>query len=133
MTSLQLHADVLAPPAVVYKTWLDPIQQGAITESIAAIDPRLEGEVRLWGGAVTGRILSLDPPKEIVQTWRTVDFPKLGPSSKLRLQFRAHKNGTRLVVSHEDIPPLMLDQFRFAWEEFYFPRLQIHFIRSLRN
>jgi activator of HSP90 ATPase len=118
---------------MVYQTWLDPLKQGAITESMATVDPRPDGRITLWGGVVTGKIISMDPPKEIVQTWRTVEFPKLGASSKLRLQFLSHKKGTRIVVSHEDIPPLMLEQFRYAWEEFYFPRLQVHFIRQLQN
>ena len=44
MSDLDLECDLLSPPQVVYKGWLDSWIHGAITEALAAIDPKVEGD-----------------------------------------------------------------------------------------
>lgn len=127
MSDLQLHVDLFAEPIIVYDTWLHSTQHGTITEAIASIDPRPDGKYQLWGGVVTGHFISLNRPHSIIQSWRTSEFPSYQQSSILSLHFKEYKTGTRLVITHEEIPQQMLQQFRYGWEEFYFPRLQLYF------
>ena len=61
-------------------------------------------------------------------TWRTAEFAMNMESSVVSLLFKEHKQGTRLVVQHEKIPELFKEQFRFGWEDYYFPRLKRFFI-----
>ena len=131
MRDLQLHIDLDTEPLFVYSLWIDPPQQGLITEAFAKINPRPNGSYELWGGVVRGKFILLDPPKKIIQTWRTSEFAPQQASSRLTLDFKAHKHGTRLLVTHENIPDVFLSQFEYAWKEFYFPRLKLHFQKRL--
>ena len=128
MADIQVYVDLLSPPTVVYRGWLDSYIHGAISEAMAAIDPVVHGEYRLWSGTVQGRFLKLEPNKKIVKTWRTAEFSLDMESSVVTLLFQEHKKGTRLVVQHENIPVLFLEQFRFGWEDYYFPRLKRFFV-----
>lgn len=128
MSDLELECDLLSPPAVIYKGWLDSWIHGAITEALAAINPQVEGEYRLWSGSVYGRFLSLVPNQTIKMTWRTVEFPSSMNDTIATITLKPKNTGTRFHVYHEQIPDVFLEQFRFAWQEYYFPRLQNFFI-----
>ena len=128
MSDLDLECDLLSPPAVVYKGWLDSWIHGAITEALAAINPQVEGEYRLWSGSVHGRFLDLVPNKTIQMTWRTVEFPLSMGDTIATITLTPQKMGTRFHVYHTNIPDIFLEQFRFAWQDYYFPRLQHFFI-----
>ena len=51
MSDLDLECDLLSPPKVVYSSWMDSWIHGAITEALAAINPVVEGDYRLWSGS----------------------------------------------------------------------------------
>jgi len=127
MHDLQLHCDLTAPREVVFDTWLNQFEQGNITEAIAFITPRVEGGFRLWGGAVTGQFMAIERPHTLVMTWRTVEFEEWMSDTKLTITFQETRKGSRFIVTHELIPLPMMRQFRFAWEDFYFPRLKVYF------
>ena len=128
MSHLDLECNLLSPPAIVYKGWLDSWIHGAITEAMAAIDARVEGEYRLWSGSVQGKFIELIPNQTIKMTWRTVEFPIHQRDSLVTITLKSHKQGTRFHVFHEEIPTVLEEQFLFAWREYYFPRLQNFFI-----
>ena len=136
MRDLQLHVELAGPPILVYAMWLDQAQHGMITEAFAKINGVIGGQYELWNGVVRGKFLQLEKPKKIVQTWRTVEFDdvpsttKTTPSSLLTLNLQKRKFGTRLVVTHERIPAILVEQFEFAWKEFYFPRMRYYFGQS---
>ena len=128
MSDLDLECILLSPPQLVYNGWLDSWIHGAITEALAAIDPRVEGDFRLWSGSVRGKFVNLIPNQQCQMTWRTVEFPLEMADTLVTLSFKNHKKGTLFHVYHTAIPDLFLEQFRFAWEDYYFPRMQRFFI-----
>ena len=128
MSDIDLECELLSPPEVIYKGFMDSWIHGAITEALAAIDPRVEGEFRLWSGSVRGKFLDLIPNKKIKMTWRTVEFPLTTPDSLVTISLKPYKHGTRFHVYHEEIPIPFFEQFRFAWEDYYFPRMRNFFI-----
>ena len=130
MTSLQLHCDVRSPKEPVFNAWLNQFQQGAITQALAFITPEINGKIELWNGAVIGRFLQIEKYKRLVLTWRTVEFDEQQPDTHLILRFQDTPKGSRFIVQHENIPLDMLNQFRFAWEQVYFPNLKTYFSQS---
>jgi len=128
MSDLDLECILLSPPKAVYQGWLDSWIHGAITEALAAIEPKVEGNFRLWSGSVQGKILDLIPNQKCTMSWRTVEFPLNLPDTVVTISFHSHKNGTRFHIYHTDIPEVFIEQFRFAWEDYYFPRLQRFFV-----
>ena len=127
MASLHLYCNLNTTKEQVFNAWLNQFQQGAITQALAFIVPEVNGRVELWNGAVIGRFLQIDKYKRIVLTWRTVEFDEQAPDTHLILSFQDTRHGSRFIVQHENIPLDMLNQFRFAWEQVYFPNLRAYF------
>ena len=117
------HFDVTATPNQLYTMWITPAYHGAVTESLVSIIPKENGDIRLWDGAVTGNFIELVENQRIVQTWRTIDFSHLEEPSILLLEFQKHLEICRVRIEHSEIPFLLYQQFEYAWEEFYIPRI----------
>ena len=126
------HFDVTATPNQVYTMWTSPVYHGAVTESLVSIVPKKNGDIRLWNGVVTGNFIELVEDQRIVQTWRTIDFSHLEASSILLLEFQKQLQSCRIRIEHSEIPFLLYEQFEYAWEEFYIPRI-IDFFLPERN
>ena len=45
-----------------------------MTGSPAIVDPEIGGAFEAWDGYISGRTLSLEPGRRIVQSWRTSEF-----------------------------------------------------------
>lgn len=131
MAEIQAQVLLSAPPEVVFDGWLTPSVHGHYAEAFVKMDPKPEGFFELWGGAVTGQFLDLQRPTEINMTWRTVDFLPSMKSTRVRLQFLRRSDTTRLLITHSAIPEPMVNQFRFAWEEYYCPKMQRFYLQFL--
>jgi len=129
MNDVQFYCDVYVDREVVFAAWTDSWKQGEITKALANITPIIEGRFELWNGAVKGQFLDIQKPKRLQMTWRTVDFEVWMPSTKVTVEFQSRPNGCRVLVTHEQIPTPMLEQFRFAWEQVYLPQMQLYFSR----
>lgn len=121
--TIELGTDLFVPAALVYDTWLDTARHSRLAQAPALIDPRVGGQVSLWGGSVTGELVYLERPRVIAQTWRTVDFTPEMDDSRLELSFEDRVNGCHVRVVHGHIPAAMVSMFRSAWTQYYFPRM----------
>ncbi|MBM75344.1 MAG: hypothetical protein CMK59_08075 [Proteobacteria bacterium] len=130
MSRYQNNIVLTASPKQVYYVWLTPAYHGALTEGLASIEPQVNGHVRLWSGAVQGVIKELIPNKRIVQTWKTADWEPFEDPSFLILEIKEHTVGCSLSIDHDNIPERLYEQFEFAWNSFYFPRLRQFFLQS---
>ena len=133
MADIQFYCDLLVDKELVFRSWLNGWTQGEITKALATINPVVQGKFELWNGAVTGHFLEINTNKRIRLTWRTIDFEEWMPSTNLTLDFKSQSNGSRFVVTHENIPEPMLEQFRFAWEDVYLPQMQLYFVQIKHN
>jgi activator of HSP90 ATPase len=127
--SQELHMDTLisATPERVYAAWLDSAAHGAMTGSPAEIDPRTGGNFSAWDGYIRGATLEFDPPRRILQAWRTTEFAEDDPDSLLEVLFAAEGSSTRLILHHTHIPAGQEEGYRQGWEEFYFQPMQEYF------
>lgn len=131
MAELQSQVLLSAPQRIVFEGWLTPAIHGHYAEAFVKMDPRPEGRFELWGGAVRGQFLDIQRHREIKMTWRTVDFLPSMLDSQVSLQFQPQPKGTRVLVTHTHIPEPMLGQFRFAWDEYYLPKMQQFYLKYL--
>ena len=53
--------DVTATAEQVYTMWTTPAYHGAVTEALASIVAKKDGDIRLWSGAVSGHFIELIP------------------------------------------------------------------------
>ncbi len=123
----KLTAELPTTPEKVFKAWLSSDGHSAMTGSPAKVEPRVGGKFSAWDGYITGSTLELEPYARIVQAWRTGEFKESDPDSRLEISLEASKKGTRLTLSHSDIPAGQADSYRAGWEEWYFTPMQEYF------
>ncbi|MGB8183295.1 MAG: SRPBCC domain-containing protein, partial [Stellaceae bacterium] len=92
---------VPAPPHAVYDAWLDSSAHAAMTGGHpATCSGRVGGTFTVWDGYITGKNLTLDPGKRIVQSWRTTKFTAADPDSEIEVLFEPVASGTLVTVNH---------------------------------
>lgn len=123
----KLSAVIPAAPAEIYKAWLNTKGHTAMTGSTAKVDGRIGGKFTAWDGYIFGSTLELIPDQFIVQAWRTSEFPDEAPDSLVEISFKETKGGTKLTLTHSQIPEGQADSYRQGWEDFYFTPMQAYF------
>ena len=118
---------ISATPAQIYEAWLSSAGHSAMTGSPAKVESNLGGEFSAWEGYIFGRTLELIPNRQIVQAWRTTEFPDNAPDSHLEVLLDEVAEGTRVTLTHRDMPEDQVDSYRQGWEDFYFKPMKEHF------
>lgn len=123
-TTLTIHVWLPVRPELFYMIWMKSQLHSEFTGSQAVIDEQVGGIFTAWNGYITGKNLALEPGKRILQSWRTTDFPEDAPDSELELQLEAYTGGTVLILTHRNLPPDQVEDYRLGWEEHYLQPLK---------
>lgn len=116
-----------ATPEQVFRAWLSTDEHSAMTGSKARVEPRVGGSFMAWDGYITGRTAALKPYTRIVQDWRTTEFPDGAPDSQIEIMLEPVEGGTRLTLTHRNVPEDQLESYRAGWDESYFEPMQRYF------
>jgi activator of HSP90 ATPase len=114
-------------PSAIYKAWLSSKGHSAMTGSAAKVDGRVGGKFTAWDGYIFGSTLELTPDRRIVQAWRTSEFPEGTPDSRVEILLEETRGGTKLTLTHSDMPDDQIDSYRQGWEDFYFKPMREYF------
>jgi uncharacterized protein YndB with AHSA1/START domain len=114
----------------LYEAWLDSKEHSAFTAEAADIEPVVGGTHSAFSGYATGQLLTLEPHRRIIQTWRTTEFPAGAPDSRLELTFEDTLGGTLITLLHTGIPSGQSDQCRDGWLKYYFAPMKSYFDRE---
>ena len=125
----KLSAVIPAQPADIYKAWLSTKGHTAMTGSPAKVNGKISGKFTAWDGYIFGTTLELIPDQFIVQAWRTSEFPDEAPDSLVEISLKEAKGGTKVTLTHSQIPEGQSDSYRQGWEDFYFKPMLAHFGR----
>ena len=107
-----------ASPHAVYELLMDSDSHAAFSGDSASISREAGGEISAYGGYITGRNLKLIPDREIVQSWRAVDWPE-GYFSTVTFVLLPIPEGTRLNFTHADLPDGTEEEFEQGWIDNY--------------
>lgn len=127
MESFVISEFFKAKPDKIYNAWLDSNSHAQIIGSTAKINPRLSGRFEIWDGYITGNNIELIPGKKIVQNWRTTEFEEHCSDSVLEILFEEIPEGTKLTLSHSNIPPELAEDLKQGWFEYYFKPMKVFF------
>ena len=116
-----------ATPAEIYKAWLSTKGHTAMTGSAAKVDGKIGGKFTAWDGYIFGSTLALEPDQRIAQAWRTSEFPDEAPDSLVEITLKETKSGTKITLTHSQIPAGQEDSYRQGWEDFYFKPMKTYF------
>jgi activator of HSP90 ATPase len=121
---------VPASPQEIYDAWLSNDGHAAITGGQPAQISAQEGAAfTVWNGYITGRNLRLEPPRRIVQTWRTTKFTPADPDSQIDVLLEPVPDGTRVTVRHSNVPDGHTSYRDGGWQRSYFDTMKAHFQR----
>ena len=127
MEKLKLVTELPATPDQVFTAWMSSEGHAAMTGSSAAVENQIGGEYSAWDGYISGSTLELEPPKRIVQSWRTTEFPEASPDSRLEVLLEATGSGCRITLVHTDIPAGQGEMYAEGWQDYYFTPMQAYF------
>lgn len=113
-----------APPAVVYRALTDSKRHAAFTGSKAKIPKRAGGSMSAYGGYISGTVLGLWPGMGLLQTWRTTEWPKGAPDSRLEIRLAPAGKGTRLTMIHSEVPASRAASLTSGWKAYYWAPLR---------
>jgi uncharacterized protein YndB with AHSA1/START domain len=119
-----------ASPEKVFRAWLSSEGHTAMTGSPARIEPRVGGAFTAWDGYISGRTAALKPYTRIVQDWRTTEFPDDSADSQLEIMLEPIEGGTKLTLTHSNIPEGQADSYKDGWDESYFTPMKEYFARG---
>jgi len=109
-----------------YHAWLNSESHAAMTGGEAKCSATVGDSFTAWDGYIFGTNRRLKPPKKIVQSWRTTEFPDDAPDSDLELLFENHPDGCELTLTHTNIPDGQPD-YEQGWWDHYFTPMKAYF------
>ncbi|HUI29978.1 MAG TPA: SRPBCC family protein [Candidatus Acidoferrales bacterium] len=125
--SFKISTTLPATAKRIYSAWLSGKEHAAFTGERARVDPKVGGRFTAFGDYIKGTNLELQPNKKIVQAWRTTEFPADGEDSRLEVTLERVDGGTKLTLTHSNIPDGQADSYKDGWKKFYFKPMKEYF------
>jgi uncharacterized protein YndB with AHSA1/START domain len=122
----EVSAVIPALPEIVYAAWLNSKKHSRMTGSTAQVSNQVGEAFEAWDGYIQGKNLELDPPKRILQSWRTSEFEDLDEDSLLEILFAAVGASTRVTIHHSNLPAHGM-QYQQGWIDSYFDPMIAYF------
>ncbi len=131
--TFRLTDDIPASPEAIYAAWLDSRGHTDMTGGKAEVSPTEGGAFTAWDGYIVGRTVELVPDERIVQSWRTTRFRDDQPDSRITVALSPIAGGTRLTLTHENVPEDHTGYEQGGWQEHYFEPMKKYFAARDRN
>jgi activator of HSP90 ATPase len=125
-------SDVIpASPQEIYDAWLSSDGHEKMTGGKPAqMSAEQGGAFTAWNGYIIGRNLKLEPPRRIVQSWRTTKFSAADPDSEIEVLLEPTARGTRITVRHSNVPDGHTSYRDGGWQRSYFEPMKEYFKRA---
>jgi activator of HSP90 ATPase len=128
---IQVSTVLPATPKDIYEAWLDSKKHSAFTGAGATAQPKVGGRHTAWDGYIHGWTLKLESGKRIVQSWRTTEFKPEDVDSVIDVKLAKAKGGTKVTLSHTDIPAGQGSQYEQGWQDHYFRPMEDYFMAKV--
>jgi len=122
-----------ATPQSIYRAWLDTRLHSAMTGGTAVMSSQPGAKISAWDGYISGANIELVPGERIVQTWRTTKFADTDPDSTITVHLLSTPEGTRLTLTHSNVPDGHTSYEQGGWQQFYFEPMRRYFSRLARE
>ena len=123
-------SDVIpATPEVVYAAWLNSREHTSMTGGKAKVSAKVGDSFEAWDGYIQGTNLELEPPRRILQHWRTSEFEASDKDSLLEVLLKPKGGETRITIRHSELPDHGM-QYKQGWVDSYFSPMKEYFGRK---
>ena len=116
-----------ASPADVFDALLNPVKHTEFTGSPATTSRRTGARFTAWDGYISGKNIRLVKNAKIVQEWKTTEWPKDYPPSRLEFILNAKNGETELKMIHSRVPAEQVEDYRKGWYDSYWNPLKKYF------
>ncbi len=120
-----------ASPQQVFAAWTSSAGHSAMTNSPAQVSAVVGEAFQAGDGYIRGYNLALEPPRRILQSWRTREFTDEEQDSLLEILLESEEGGTRVTIRHS-ILPLHGEQYRQGWHDNYFTPMKAYFSNKIK-
>ncbi len=127
MESFTVTTTLPATPEDIFNAWLSSDGHSKMTGSQAEVQSESEGSFSAWDGYIWGRTIEKERPLHIVQTWQTSEFPEDSPDSRIEILLEKDSAGTKISLSHTDIPDDQGENYKQGWDDFDFTPMRTYF------
>lgn len=107
-------------PGIVYQALTNPHTIRLWTGEPAEMSTVPGSEFSLWDGNITGRNISFEENRKIVQQWY---FDGQEEQSIVTIILHPHKQGTSVELRHSNIPDEAYEDISEGWTQSYFREL----------
>ncbi len=101
---------------------MDSAKHSEFTGAPAEISREVGGKFSIMGGGLSGTNLELVPDQKIVQSWRFGDWSE-GHFSTVTFALEAIDGGTRLNLTHADVPDDAFEGVSQGWHDYYWSKI----------
>lgn len=109
--------DIKASREEVWRALTDPKEIAEWSGGNAYFVPQAGAKYTLWNGDITGKILKAEPPALLSQTWQPKDWTRT--DSVVTFMLGNSKDGTKVVLLHENVEDADFDGTNAGWDEYY--------------
>ena len=117
MKDLKKYFRIKADPMDIYACLTNPTTIELWSGYPAKMEDRPGTEFEIWGGDISGKIISLEPGKKIVQQWY---FDPQEEPSIVTIKLHPDKHHVSVELRHTNIPDEVFEEFEEGWEEHFF-------------
>jgi activator of HSP90 ATPase len=111
---------ISASPAEVYLALTNPATIQLWTGEEATMSTEEGSEFSLWEGSITGKNISFEKDRQLVQQW---NFGDEEAESIVTMKLHPHKQGTSLELRHTNIPNEAFNDITEGWNDVYMAAL----------
>jgi len=122
----EISDNIPAFPEAIYRAWLDSEEHARMTGGSAKVSDNPGDTFEAWDGYIQGKNLELEPPKRILQAWRTSEFDESDEDSRLEILLEAKGSGTQITLRHSNLPEHGM-QYKQGWFDSYFNPMKEYF------
>ena len=117
----------LSSPEAVYRAFLSSKEHTEFTGSEAKCSAKVGGRFTAWDKYISGKNIELVEGKEIVQEWKTSEWPQGYEPSILKISLKKKGEGTQLSMIQSRVPASQVDQYDKGWYESYWDPMKKYF------
>ena len=126
MIEFELSDHFKASPETLFAAWLNSEQHSGMTGSPAKVSDQVGEAFNAWEDYIYGKNLELEPPRRILQHWRTSEFENDDDDSLLEILFEPDGEGTKVTIRHSHLPAHGM-QYKQGWIDAYFEPMKAYF------
>lgn len=122
MKDFKTYVTIDAEPEDVYACLTNPFTIELWSDMPAKMEAREQMEFEMFDGDISGKIISLEPNKKVVQQWY---FGDQEPASMVTFLIHGQKGGkVSLELRHTNIPDDDYEEITQGWKDYYLGRIK---------